>query len=196
MPQTQKSCKVRNCHNNGKIYSYFRCCNGSSVASSQDYTVTSKKMNNKIVALAVLLGGGGIVYTLASSYISQGKHAVDEGLADDDNNLDDGKQKEECAVVHAGLLNEGATCYLNSLLQTLFHIPLFRKAVYNLPHTRLSFALQQVFYDLQVRSVTQTLMFAFLVVLCLHFLLYCVCISCCLMFAFLVVFRVHSSIFL
>jgi ubiquitin C-terminal hydrolase len=30
---------------------------------------------------------------------------------------------------HVGLKNQGATCYMNSLLQTFFHIPYFRKAV-------------------------------------------------------------------
>ena len=28
---------------------------------------------------------------------------------------------------YVGLKNQGATCYMNSLLQTLFHIPYFRK---------------------------------------------------------------------
>lgn len=33
--------------------------------------------------------------------------------------------KEETSFV--GLKNQGATCYMNSLLQTLYHIPYFRK---------------------------------------------------------------------
>lgn len=32
---------------------------------------------------------------------------------------------------YRGLVNEGSTCYLNSLLQTLFMTPEFRKNVYN-----------------------------------------------------------------
>jgi len=34
---------------------------------------------------------------------------------------------------HVGLLNRGSTCYINSLLQLLFHIPSFREAVVNSP---------------------------------------------------------------
>jgi ubiquitin C-terminal hydrolase len=34
---------------------------------------------------------------------------------------------------YAGLLNQGATCYMNSILQALFHLPAFRKIVYNMP---------------------------------------------------------------
>lgn len=33
--------------------------------------------------------------------------------------------KKEAGYV--GLKNQGATCYMNSLLQTLYHIPYFRK---------------------------------------------------------------------
>ncbi|MCD9646609.1 CSN-associated deubiquitinating enzyme Ubp12, partial [Datura stramonium] len=55
-----------------------------------------------------------------------------------------------------GLKNQGATCYMNSLLQTLFHIPYFRKAVYHMPTTEndmpsasIPLALQSLFYKLQ-----------------------------------------------
>ena len=57
---------------------------------------------------------------------------------------------------HVGLKNQGATCYMNSLLQTLFHIPYFRKAVYHMPtsdvelsHKSLPLALQSLFYKVQ-----------------------------------------------
>ena len=30
---------------------------------------------------------------------------------------------------YVGLKNQGATCYMNSLLQTLYHIPYFRKVL-------------------------------------------------------------------
>lgn len=55
-----------------------------------------------------------------------------------------------------GLKNQGATCYMNSLLQTLFHIPYFRKAVYHMPTTQsdspessIPLALQSLFYKVQ-----------------------------------------------
>jgi ubiquitin carboxyl-terminal hydrolase 7 len=56
-----------------------------------------------------------------------------------------------------GLKNQGATCYMNSLLQTLFHVPYFRKAVYHMPTTEqeeptasIPLALQSLFYKVQV----------------------------------------------
>ncbi|XP_038212055.1 ubiquitin carboxyl-terminal hydrolase 7-like [Zerene cesonia] len=54
-----------------------------------------------------------------------------------------------------GLKNQGATCYMNSLLQTLFFTNVLRKAVYKIPTVgddssrSVAFALQRVFYDLQ-----------------------------------------------
>lgn len=57
-----------------------------------------------------------------------------------------------------GFKNQGATCYMNSLLQTLYMVSAFRKAVYNMPlpepanensRSELSYALQKVFYELQ-----------------------------------------------
>ncbi|KAK8645429.1 hypothetical protein V6N13_119259 [Hibiscus sabdariffa] len=57
---------------------------------------------------------------------------------------------------YVGLKNQGATCYMNSLLQTLYHIPYFRKAVYHIPTTEndmpsgsIPLALQSLFYKLQ-----------------------------------------------
>lgn len=57
-----------------------------------------------------------------------------------------------------GFKNQGATCYMNSLLQTLYMLSAFRRAVYNMPlpdpnnensGPELSYALQKVFYELQ-----------------------------------------------
>eukprot|EP01087_Luapelamoeba_hula_P007038 TRINITY_DN1712_c0_g1_i1.p1 TRINITY_DN1712_c0_g1~~TRINITY_DN1712_c0_g1_i1.p1 ORF type:complete len:614 (+),score=100.06 TRINITY_DN1712_c0_g1_i1:244-2085(+) len=54
-----------------------------------------------------------------------------------------------------GIRNQGATCYLNSLLQALYHLGTFRKAVYlmptqnDTPENSIPLALQRVFYRLQ-----------------------------------------------
>ncbi|XP_050281152.1 ubiquitin C-terminal hydrolase 12-like isoform X23 [Quercus robur] len=62
--------------------------------------------------------------------------------------------KKETGFV--GLKNQGATYYMNSLLQTLYHIPYFRKNVYHMPTTEndmptgsIPLALQSLFYKLQ-----------------------------------------------
>lgn len=46
-------------------------------------------------------------------------------------------------VSHIGLLNQGATCYLNSLLQTLYHISEFRSIIYGMPTQEEAAALAQ-----------------------------------------------------
>ncbi|GAA5896538.1 hypothetical protein JCM6882_005722 [Rhodosporidiobolus microsporus] len=55
---------------------------------------------------------------------------------------------------HVGLKNQGATCYMNSLLQSLFLTNAFREAVYQIPTEEdtvdtVPLALQRVFYNLQ-----------------------------------------------
>ncbi|GAA6000863.1 ubiquitin-specific protease UBP15 [Rhodotorula paludigena] len=55
---------------------------------------------------------------------------------------------------HVGLKNQGATCYMNSLLQSLFLTNQFREAVYQIPTEEdttdtVPLALQRVFYNLQ-----------------------------------------------
>lgn len=56
---------------------------------------------------------------------------------------------------YVGLKNQGATCYMNSLLQTLFFTNQLRKAVYQMPTESddsvksVALALQRVFYNLQ-----------------------------------------------
>ncbi|KAI9136495.1 putative ubiquitin-specific processing protease 21 [Paraphysoderma sedebokerense] len=57
-----------------------------------------------------------------------------------------------------GLKNQGATCYMNSLLQSLYCTNYFRKAVYQIPTVddeptkSVSLALQRVFYQLQTND--------------------------------------------
>lgn len=54
---------------------------------------------------------------------------------------------------YVGLKNQGATCYMNSLLQTLFFTNTLRSAVYQMPtdfdDQSVPLALQRVFYELQ-----------------------------------------------
>ena len=58
-----------------------------------------------------------------------------------------------------GLRNLGATCYLNALLQMLYHMNTFRTAVYRIPHdgekleSSITLALQDVFRNLQAAPV-------------------------------------------
>lgn len=67
--------------------------------------------------------------------------------------MDSYDSKKETGYV--GLKNQGATCYMNSLLQSLFCTNYFRKAVYQIPTDQdipsesLPLALQRVFYHLQ-----------------------------------------------
>ncbi|CCU83061.1 Ubiquitin carboxyl-terminal hydrolase [Blumeria hordei DH14] len=61
--------------------------------------------------------------------------------------------KQETGYV--GLKNQGATCYLNSLIQSLYFTNAFRKAVYQIPTqneetlTNSAYTLQRLFYQLQ-----------------------------------------------
>ncbi|ATZ51944.1 Bcubp15 [Botrytis cinerea B05.10] len=69
------------------------------------------------------------------------------------NNYD---SKKETGFV--GLKNQGATCYLNSLIQSLYFTNAFRKAVYQIPTqdedttTNSAYTLQRLFYQLQSSS--------------------------------------------
>ncbi len=60
----------------------------------------------------------------------------------------------ESETLYVGIKNEGATCYLNSFIQTLYNIDEFRRYVYQTsPKKKDSIvsALQKLFYNLQVR---------------------------------------------
>ncbi|KAI9346681.1 hypothetical protein BD770DRAFT_446666 [Pilaira anomala] len=56
---------------------------------------------------------------------------------------------------YVGIRNQGATCYMNSLIQSLYFTKTFRKAVYGIPtekedpNNSVALALQRCFYNLQ-----------------------------------------------
>lgn len=68
---------------------------------------------------------------------------------------------------YVGLVNEGTTCYMNSLLQTLFLISAFRETIYNLPpsnRNKIPDALKKLFKDMEKSNYpvsTQRLLISF-----------------------------------
>lgn len=67
-------------------------------------------------------------------------------------------ENHQASQPYKGLKNEGTTCYLNSLVQTLFFIRAFRNAVYKMPTINgdmtnkksIPLCLQRIFYNLQL----------------------------------------------
>ncbi|OHS94279.1 hypothetical protein TRFO_39529 [Tritrichomonas foetus] len=66
------------------------------------------------------------------------------------------KPKHKIKPRYNGLYNQGATCYINSALQSLFHLPHFRNIVYHIPTENVQdptrsipLNLQCLFYKLQ-----------------------------------------------
>lgn len=61
---------------------------------------------------------------------------------------------------YAGIVNQGGTCYLNSTVQSLFHIPKFREIIYNIrlkensesEFASITTALQNLFLALQTKK--------------------------------------------
>ncbi|GET92477.1 ubiquitin hydrolase, putative [Leishmania tarentolae] len=60
---------------------------------------------------------------------------------------------------YVGIYNQGSTCYLNSVIQALYHLPAFRTQIYNLPNAQkdsVALALRDVFAQLEMRNRNTT----------------------------------------
>eukprot|EP01062_Namystynia_karyoxenos_P062759 TRINITY_DN55634_c0_g1_i1.p1 TRINITY_DN55634_c0_g1~~TRINITY_DN55634_c0_g1_i1.p1 ORF type:complete len:1363 (+),score=410.57 TRINITY_DN55634_c0_g1_i1:107-4090(+) len=83
------------------------------------------------------------LYDTSEGYITQDDTLVIEATVavtppqgadlDDDSGDDADLPQGARAAPYVGLANQGATCYLNSLLQTFFHLPFLRQKVYEVP---------------------------------------------------------------
>ena len=85
---------------------------------------------------------------------------IEEGTEPEEDAADSSCDESKQETGYVGLKNQGATCYMNSLLQTLFHIGAFRQAVYSLPtdddlsaqKAPICLALQRLFFNLEFGS--------------------------------------------
>ena len=59
---------------------------------------------------------------------------------------------------HSGLINQGETCYMNSALQLLFHLNVFRKLIYSLDgkNDSMIYNLQLLFCKMERKKICKT----------------------------------------
>ena len=68
---------------------------------------------------------------------------IENGSAESESQLNTSAIQEEQTsddsdaekIVYSGLVNQGCTCYMNSMLQALYHLPIFRQYIYQMDTT-------------------------------------------------------------
>lgn len=137
---------------------YGKLCNQNPSRSIENQTSQTISPGSTSISLPIPLPRP--QFTPQNGWFPQGtaKLVIQIGFGDETKTRSMAPSGRPCTL-YAGLLNQGATCYMNSMLQALFHLPAFRSIVFRMPTTgsedptvSIPLCLQRLFYRMQTST--------------------------------------------